>query len=154
MASEQAQKIGARIRERRRELGMTQAEIASAFPSEKVTSTYVSRWERGEHRPADDSLDRLAEILQTTVADLISGPKEGRDRETPDLLGVKADDDATQLDRIEAAQADILDGIDAIASAMLSSRDADRDETLAQWQARRRQRSEGTGPESESPGEG
>lgn len=50
------------------------------------------------------------------------------------------------------ALADIVAGLDAIATALLSSRDADRDGTLARWQEHMRRRSEGTDPGSQNQG--
>jgi transcriptional regulator with XRE-family HTH domain len=83
MAREHVQRIGARIRRRREELGLSQAAVAEEMPS-PIDGNYISRWERGQHKPSDESLDRLAEILQTDRAYFLTDSiKAG----TPDFLG-------------------------------------------------------------------
>lgn len=91
MAREHVERLGQRIRERRLAMGLTQSQVAREMPP-KVDSTAISRWERGEHKPSDDYLEKLADVLQTTMSKLLVDPPVG---ETPDLLG------RTQLDRIE-----------------------------------------------------
>lgn len=64
MAAEMAERVGARMRERREELSLTQAEVALRIAG-KATSDQVSRWERGKHQPQD-----LAPIAQALEVDL------------------------------------------------------------------------------------
>lgn len=60
-----AQNIGAR----RRALGLTQAQLAERLGVDTET---LSRFERGKHAPTLKNLARLAGLLQTTVADLLT----------------------------------------------------------------------------------
>lgn len=60
-----AQNIG----ERRRALGLTQAQLAERLGVDTET---LSRFERGKHAPTLKNLIRLAGLLQTTVADLLA----------------------------------------------------------------------------------
>ena len=74
--------IGGRIQElrverKRRDPKWTQDYLAREIDP-KLTGTQVSRWERGEVRPSDRRLERLAEIFNVTVADLLAGPLDGR----------------------------------------------------------------------------
>ena len=57
-----------RLREVRRSSGLTQLELARQA---HVTEAYVGRLERGEAAPGIDLVDRLANALGTTAADLL-----------------------------------------------------------------------------------
>jgi transcriptional regulator with XRE-family HTH domain len=67
--------IGERIKERRKALGITQAQLALKVESDSNT---VSRWERSSIIPGTDYIKKLASALRTTESYLISG--EGGDR--------------------------------------------------------------------------
>jgi transcriptional regulator with XRE-family HTH domain len=67
MAAEFVQRMGARIAQRRNELGLSQVDVARALPG-KVDGSQVSRWERGLHKPGDDTLERLGVILEVPVS--------------------------------------------------------------------------------------
>jgi transcriptional regulator with XRE-family HTH domain len=67
VAAEFVQRLGERIAERRKELGLTQLELALALPG-KVGADQVSRWERGIHKPEDDTLEEIATVLKVPVA--------------------------------------------------------------------------------------
>lgn len=54
-----------RLRERRKAMGMTQAEIAEAIG---VSPKTVSHWETGERLPDFPTILRLAQVLATSVA--------------------------------------------------------------------------------------
>lgn len=68
-----------RLRELRRSRGLTQLELARQA---HVTEAYVGRLERGEAAPGIDLVDRLANALGTTAADLLPTAA------TPDTLAV------------------------------------------------------------------
>jgi transcriptional regulator with XRE-family HTH domain len=106
--AEEARLIGARARERRDELGLSQGEVARRMPG-STQGADVSRWERGKHRPQPDALDHLAAALETTVADLIAGPLSERPEKgpTPDPFA------SLSLDEVEEQEAD-----DAMREAM------------------------------------
>lgn len=63
-------KTGALIAARRRELGLTQDELAEQL---HVTGKAVSKWERGLSFPGVDLLIPLADSLGITVMDLLAG---------------------------------------------------------------------------------
>lgn len=65
-----AKATGALIAGRRRELGLSQAELAERL---HVTDKAVSRWETGRGMPAIDSLEPLAEALDLAVSELLAG---------------------------------------------------------------------------------
>ncbi|CAA9323818.1 MAG: hypothetical protein AVDCRST_MAG68-2119 [uncultured Gemmatimonadetes bacterium] len=67
MASQHAARIGARIRERREELHLTQSQLARQMPG-SIDVNQVSRWERGVHKPHDDTLAELARILEVDIS--------------------------------------------------------------------------------------
>lgn len=92
-------RLGARIREYREAAGLTQDALAEQLPG-KSNGTQVSKWERGAHRPSDDTLEHIAKALHCTVADLYHQPSA--DKPSPDLMGaLSAPDLRDQLDRIE-----------------------------------------------------
>jgi len=64
--------VAKNIARRRRQLGLTQAQLAERLGIETET---LSRFERGKHAPTLRNLIRLAELLQTTVADLLAEHK-------------------------------------------------------------------------------
>lgn len=57
-------KICERIKERRKELGMTQKELADVM---HVSNQLISKWETGESVPTLEYLQQLSEALQTSV---------------------------------------------------------------------------------------
>jgi transcriptional regulator with XRE-family HTH domain len=60
--------LGERIRARRHEVGLTQAEVAVRA---SVSPTYLSDVERGRRIPALDMLDRIARAVDCLVTDLL-----------------------------------------------------------------------------------
>jgi transcriptional regulator with XRE-family HTH domain len=100
--AEQAERVGGRISELRQERGWSKAEMARRM--EGLTSgNDVSRWEKGQHLPRSDTLEAIASLLDTTVADLYAGPAAERDDRgaTPDLLSTLNGDPTERLARIE-----------------------------------------------------
>ena len=97
MAAEHVARMGARMAQRRKELKLTQREVADLIPG-KADSNQVSKWERGEHKASDDTLEHIAKALQVDVSYFhVPEPKAG----TPDLMGtIRAGE--SQLDRVEA----------------------------------------------------
>lgn len=63
-----AEKFGAFLQQRRRELGMTQADLAQRL---HVTAKAVSRWERAVGFPDINTLQPLAEALELTITELM-----------------------------------------------------------------------------------
>lgn len=76
-------KTGAFIAELRKELGLTQRELADRIG---VTDKAVSKWERGRGFPDVAILESLAKELNVSVTELISG-----ERSTPETLKTQSD---------------------------------------------------------------
>lgn len=85
----EAENIGARMKELREGLGLTQRELAEKLPG-KTEGKDISRWENGKHRPSPDTLAAIADALGTTLQDLHAGPLAGRKDKgpTPDPFAV------------------------------------------------------------------
>ena len=67
-----ARKTGELIARRRREQGLSQGELAQRL---HVTDKAVSKWETGRGMPGIDSLEPLAEALELSVSELLSGQR-------------------------------------------------------------------------------
>ena len=67
-----AEKFGAFILERRKELNMTQAQLAEKL---HITSKAISRWERGVGFPDINLLDPLARALDITLLELMQSER-------------------------------------------------------------------------------
>lgn len=67
MAAEHTALIGDRIRAAREKAGLSQRELADQIPG-KADGGQVSKWERGEHRPSDDTLKAIAQALGRDIA--------------------------------------------------------------------------------------
>lgn len=67
--------LGAVIAERRKQLGMTQLELAEKLG---VTDKAVSKWERNLSCPDINSIPNLAEILGVSVEELMQIEKEAQ----------------------------------------------------------------------------
>lgn len=65
-----ASRTGELIAARRRELGLSQEELAERL---HVTDKAVSKWENGRGMPGIESLEPLAEALDLSVSELLSG---------------------------------------------------------------------------------
>jgi transcriptional regulator with XRE-family HTH domain len=72
-----AQAIGKRIRQRRRELGMTQQSLRERLQSERVyiSRTQYSRIEVGEMVPSASEIIALSTVLNVSYAWLLVGPE-------------------------------------------------------------------------------
>jgi len=68
--------IGRRIRKRREELGLKQADISSAL---QISAQAVSKWERGENAPDITILAQLCKVLGVSVDWLLGLHEEDRD---------------------------------------------------------------------------
>ena len=74
---------GQLIAARRKELGLSQTELAEKL---HVTDKAVSRWETGRGMPSVDTLEPLAEVLGLSVSELLSG-KQLTPEELPKAAG-------------------------------------------------------------------
>lgn len=62
-------RLSKNISQRRKSLGLTQAQLAEMLDVDTET---LSRFERGKHLPSLSTLEKIAEMLATNVADLLS----------------------------------------------------------------------------------
>ena len=65
-------KTGSLIAERRKEMGLTQKELADLL---EVTDKAVSRWETGKGFPDTSILQSLAKVLNLSIAEIINGER-------------------------------------------------------------------------------
>lgn len=68
--------LGAKIRERRNELGLTQSQVANAFG---IKRNAVSLWEADETKPSADKISKLANILEVSSSWLLDEKDVGVD---------------------------------------------------------------------------
>lgn len=95
MALRYKQQLGAAIRARRLELGMSQKDLAAATHVKEPQT--ISRWERGETVPSD--LDAVARALKTTISELHAGIRPPK--RVAHKLDIAPVPEAAQLQRIE-----------------------------------------------------
>lgn len=67
MTSNIKEKIGIRIRELRQAKGLKQCELADMLDMER---SHLTRIESGKHRPSDENLAKIANILEVKISDL------------------------------------------------------------------------------------
>jgi transcriptional regulator with XRE-family HTH domain len=96
MASEHVKRMGARIKDRREELGLTQRQLADLVGG-ATDGNQVSKWERGANRPTDARLEKIADALQVEPAYFHTPPPVNG---TGDLM-TAMNPERGQLDRIE-----------------------------------------------------
>ena len=71
-----AEKFGAFVQQRRKELGLSQAELGERL---YVTAKAVSRWERGVGLPDVGSFEALALALEVSLVELIQGKQNAQE---------------------------------------------------------------------------
>jgi transcriptional regulator with XRE-family HTH domain len=72
--------LGDRIRERRVELGLTQADLAE---KSDLHYTYIGSLETGVRNPSIDLIARLARALEIDLGDLVQGLQDFHGRKRP-----------------------------------------------------------------------
>ena len=78
-----AEKTGMLIRTVRSERNMTQKELAEQL---HVSAAAVSKWENGHGFPDLSSLEKLADVLQLSITDLIQGERMKNDVDTEESV--------------------------------------------------------------------
>jgi transcriptional regulator with XRE-family HTH domain len=121
VASEMARRIGRAIRRRRKELDLTQKQVAAemrkAAQSEEegepaVDGQRVSDWERGYNKPSERYLHLLVAALKVEGVGYFYEDEAPGAPETPDVLGAfKGDDAESRLERIETQVSEIRDAL-------------------------------------------
>lgn len=104
--AEQARKFGGRVREIRDERRWKQRDLVARMAElgdQALNTNQLSRYENGGAMPSEQRQVWFAEALETTVADLHSGPLAERAEPTraPDVLA-SLEPDGARLARIEA----------------------------------------------------
>lgn len=116
MASEMAEQIGRRIRERREELRLNQRELAERLNDPVLTNQRISDWERGVNKPSERYMHALARALERDVAWFYGGEKGP----TPDLMAGNGNSSEREerLERIEAELAAVRGLLQALATRL------------------------------------
>ena len=99
MNNETKQKIGANIRARREQLGLSQEQLAQSVG--KQTATYIAFIEKGERNITMVDLMSLAKQLSTTVASLIGEEKNGKDPSVVEVLRATKELNKTDRQKVE-----------------------------------------------------
>ncbi len=86
---QQAERIGARIRELRLAQGLTLVQLAATAD---LSHPFLSQLERGRARPSMVSLERIARALGSSQLELIAAAEEEESPEQPDIVVVRADE--------------------------------------------------------------
>ena len=96
MAAELGNRVGERIRSRRKQLGLNQRQLAARMPSEAVDHQRISDWERGINTPSDRYQAELVEALGLDDVGYFYA------EDSPDLMAVlDSDQTARRLSHIE-----------------------------------------------------
>lgn len=142
MAAEHVEKIGARIRQRREELGMSRDDLAREMPG-KTNGNAIYRWEKGLHEARPDALEAVAQALNVDVAYFYVDQPKGP---TPDVLDLavphpNGDDRLQRIERkldhllraigLDAEDADLNSAVDAFVRALEARRADDAEEAAA-----------------------
>lgn len=99
MASEQAAQIGARLRERREELGLTRRQLSRRMEG-LATENDLYRWESGLHKPQDDTLAAIATALDRDYAWAVGISPNGGPPQLSEVLGGEEPGAAQIADRL------------------------------------------------------
>jgi len=89
--------IGQRIKELRKNSGLSQTELADEFG---IATNTVSRWETGTYKPSVEDLERLSRFFEVSILDFIPDEKlKGSDKLTALMRAAEGlpDDDIDEL---------------------------------------------------------
>ena len=109
-------KIGTTIRSYRLQKGLSQGDI------EKKTGLlrcYLSRVENGHTVPSLETLAKIAEAMDISLADFFPGTETPRDRETQKALGELSQDEIRFLAEIKKYSTTLSDGDKRLVLAMI-----------------------------------
>lgn len=102
-------RVGRAIEIRRLELGLSRPQLARLIP---VADKTVERWEKGQSGGADSQLDRVAEVMDTTSADMLAAAL-AEEREEPGASPLEVFSESDRLARLEAKVDRLLDRLGA-----------------------------------------
>lgn len=110
-------KVGSFITEKRKELGMTQSDLADRL---NVSFQSISKWETGKNYPDIEILTDLAKILGVTVDELLSGEEKDPDGMSYSKAGIDiayTDSIKTEMARhLQTEDSRVLNGLGPFAS--------------------------------------
>lgn len=93
--------IGEKIKERRKELHLSQTELAELVGL--TTATAISSWEKGRNEPSLDTVVLLSEVLHVSVEYLLDIPESGYTGEEKNLI--------QRYRMLDEGRAEILNGV-------------------------------------------
>ena len=108
--------IGDRLRQLREEKKLSQGDI------EKRTGLlrcYLSRVENGHTVPSLETLAKIAEAMEISLADFFPGTETPRDKETQKMLGELSQDEIRFLAEIKKYSSTLSDGDKRLVLAMI-----------------------------------
>lgn len=111
--AEITERIGGRIRELREALKAedprwTQDYVARQLPGTR-TGSEVSRWERGEVKPRDETLEQLAELFGVDAASLFAGPAAEREGSPPRRPQRVSDTQGELVEQVRATNSELAE---------------------------------------------
>ena len=145
MSNEHPVYMGPRLRRLRRDLGLTQANMASDLD---ISPSYVALLERNQRPLTADMLLRLARTYKMDMADLATG---GGTEQTARLQAVLKDPMFADIDIPALETADVVTGFPGITEAFLRLHTAYREEHLALADRDAEVRGNGDNPEAADP---
>lgn len=95
--------LGSTISDLRKKKGLTQVDLAESLG---VHQSHITRWESDRVRPRQKTLDRLAELLDASVEELLVGGREALASslqiDDPELVELLADIPKLEKDEVGA----------------------------------------------------
>ncbi len=90
--------LGARIKNKRLEKNLTQEQLAEKVD---LSAVYIGQIERGERKMTIQTLVKLANVLETSIEELLSDSTEGNlNAKLNELLDVAKKLDVSDLDKV------------------------------------------------------
>ena len=109
MPAELTTRLGSRVRDLRKQAGLTQAQLADRVD---VSHEFMSRLERGQKTPSLDTTDRIARSLGLSIRDLFdfeTAPPEGeREAILEGMRTLLATEEMAKLRLVEAVTKTIV----------------------------------------------
>ena len=108
--------IGEVIRSYRGQRGLSQGDIERRTG---LLRCYLSRVENGHTVPSLETLAKIAEAMDISLADFFPGTETPRDRDTQKILGELSDDEIRFLSEIKRYSTGLSDGDKRLVLAMI-----------------------------------
>src|SRR5215471_2423170 len=108
--------IGEVIKTYRSQRGLSQGDIERRTG---LLRCYLSRVENGHTVPSLETLAKIAEAMDISLADFFPGAETARDRDTQKMLGELSDDEIRFLSEIKKYSSTLSDGDKRLVLAMI-----------------------------------